>query len=131
MGSPCRIRVRNPAMRLLIVDDHAQMRRTIRSILADHADEVLEAEDGDQAVDAFGAFRPDWTIMDLQMPGVGGLEATRRILKMDPAAQVVIVTENDEPQLKGSAEDAGAVAFVTKDRLLDLHRLLGRRRATP
>ncbi len=118
-------------MRLLIVDDHAQMRRTIRSILADHADEVLEAEDGDQAVDAFGAFRPDWTIMDLQMPGVGGLEATRRILKMDPAAQVVIVTENDEPQLKGSAEDAGAVAFVTKDRLLDLHRLLGRRRATP
>ena len=120
-----------PAMRLLIVDDHTQMRRMIRSILAQEADEVREAEDGNAAVDSFRAFRPDWTIMDLQMPKVGGLEATRRILQVDPGARVVIVSENDEPQLESSAEEAGAKAFVTKDRLLDLNRMLGRWRATP
>lgn len=115
-------------MRLLIVDDHTPMRRTLRDLVACESDVIEEAADGDTAVASYETFRPDWTIMDLQLPRLNGLEATRRILRMDPTARVVIVTGNDDPGLGESAEDAGASGFVTKDRLTELQGILGRGR---
>ena len=70
-------------MTVLIVDDSPQFRALIRTVLAGLVDEVNECADGDEAVAAYGAQRPDWVLMDLQMARMGGLEATRRILAAD------------------------------------------------
>ena len=69
-----------------------QFRALIRTVLAGLADDVTECADGDEAVAAYGAERPDWVLMDLQMARMGGLEATRRLLAADPTARVLIVT---------------------------------------
>ena len=65
----------------MIVDDHAEMRRLLRTMLGELASEFTECADGAQAVAEFARQRPDWTIMDIAMQGMNGLEATRRILK--------------------------------------------------
>lgn len=114
-------------MRLLIVDDHAPMRRTLRELVSRDGVDVFEAEDGEAACSSHARCRPDWTIMDLRMPRLGGLEATRRIVRDVPGARVVIVTQHDEPGLRAAAEAAGAVGFVPKDRLHELDALIGGR----
>jgi DNA-binding NarL/FixJ family response regulator len=85
---------------------------------------VDECADGDEAVAAYGAHRPDWVLMDLQMARVGGLEATRRLLAADRTARVVIVTDYDDVHWRAAATEAGACGFVSKDNLLEVRRLL-------
>ena len=83
-------------MTVLIVDDSPPFRALFKSVLAGLADDVTECADGDEAVAAYAARRPDWVLMDLQMARVGGLEATRRLLAADPTARVLIVTDYDD-----------------------------------
>jgi DNA-binding NarL/FixJ family response regulator len=111
-------------MTVLIVDDSPQFRELIRTVLAGVVDEVNQCADGDEAVAAYGAQRPDWVLMDLQMAGVGGLEATRRILAADRTARVLIVTQYDDAHWRAAAIAAGACGYVLKDNLLDVRRLL-------
>lgn len=110
--------------KLLIVDDHAPMRATLRALLASGADEIHEAADGAAAVAQFVAQRPDWVIMDLRMRPVNGLVATGEIRRHDPAARVVIITQQDDPDLRTAAVAAGACAFIPKDDLQALTHLL-------
>lgn len=111
-------------MTVLIVDDSPQFRELIRSILADLVDELYECADGDDAVAAYGARRPDWVLMDFKMARMGGLEATRRIVAADSAARVLIVTAYDDVHWRAAAIKAGACGYVLKDNLLDVRRLL-------
>src|SRR5262245_3756341 len=114
-------------MKLLIVEDNPQMRRMIVAVVADLAEAVTECADGDEAVAAYAARRlnrDDRVLMDLQMPGIGGLEATRRIRAAFPDAQIIIVTQYDDPHWREAATQAGAVGYVLKENLLDLRRLL-------
>jgi CheY-like chemotaxis protein len=74
----------------MIVDDHAEMRRLLRSMLEDLASEFTECADGAQAVAAFARQRPDWTIMDIAMKGMDGLEATRRILQQFGGSRIMM-----------------------------------------
>jgi CheY-like chemotaxis protein len=114
-------------MKLLIVEDNPQMRLMIRAVVADLAEAVTECADGDEAVAAYAAqqfSRDDLVLMDLQMPHVGGLEATRRIRATFPDAQIIIVTQYDDPHWRSAATQAGAVGYVLKENLLDLRRLL-------
>ena len=111
-------------MSLLIVDDDPRMRSLIRSILADLADSITECGDGDEAEAFYTEYQPDWVLMDLMMPRMGGLEATRRIMVSNPAAKIVMVTGRDGQSLQEAAESAGACAFVSKENLADLRELI-------
>lgn len=111
-------------MTLLIVDDNPGFRELLRTVVGTLADRVNECADGDEAMAAYVADRPDWVLMDLQMAGIGGLEATRRILAVDPTARVLIVTQYDDAHWRAAAMTAGACGYVLKDNLLDVRRLL-------
>ena len=113
-------------MTVLIVDDNPQFRALIRTVLAGLVDDVNECADGDEAVAAYRARRPDWVLMDLQMARVGGLEAIRRLLVADPTARVLVVTDYDDVHWRAAALGAGARGYVLKDNLLDVRELLER-----
>ena len=100
------------------------MRSLIRSIVADLADSIVERGDGAEALACYAEHRPDWVLMDLMMPQVGGLAATRQILLTDPAARIVVVTGHESQSLREAARRAGACAYVSKDNLLDLREIL-------
>ena len=113
-------------MKIMIVDDHAEMRRLLRTMLSDLASEFMECTDGAEAVAAFARQRPDWTIMDVTMQGMNGLEATRRIQKEFAGSRIVMLTQHDTPQMRAAALQAGACAFVSKDNLEELGAILRR-----
>lgn len=110
----------------MIVDDHAEMRRLVRGMLGDLASEFTECADGAEAVAAFAQQRPDWTIMDIAMKDLDGLEATRRIRARFADARIVILTQHDSPPLREAAAKAGAFGFVPKDHLTELSAILRR-----
>ena len=114
-------------MRLLIAEDNLQMRGMLRELVADLAEAVTECGDGDEAVTAYEEQHftsEDRVLMDLQMPRVGGLEATRRIRAAFPDAQIIIVTQHDDPHWRTAARESGAMAYVLKHNLLELRHIL-------
>jgi DNA-binding NarL/FixJ family response regulator len=103
-------------IKVLIADDHTLVRQGIRSLLALTADiEIVgEAADGREAVEKVRQFEPDIVLMDLAMPSMGGLEATRRIRREFPATKVLAVTQYDDSEYVIPVIEAGARGFVTK-----------------
>jgi DNA-binding NarL/FixJ family response regulator len=104
---------------VLIVDDHPLFAEVLAAILA--ADERVRvvgiAANGAEALSAANALRPDVVLMDLDMPVLGGIEATRRLLERDPSLCVVIVSASNSRVDVESARLAGALAFVPKNRV--------------
>ena len=111
-------------MRVLIVDDSEAMRRTIRDVLEDLAPVVEECVDGDEVLARFEEFDPDWVLMDLRMERMDGLTATAALRSAYPGARVVVVSAHDHDDLRRAAQRAGAHAYVAKDDLLELRRIL-------
>jgi CheY-like chemotaxis protein len=112
-------------MKMLIVEDNAVMRRLLRSLLAGLTEEIHECTDGSQALAAYRQFLPDWVLMDIEMPELDGLAATRQLLAAFPDARVVIVTQHDNAKFREAAFRSGACGFVAKDNLLELRTLVG------
>jgi CheY-like chemotaxis protein len=110
--------------RILIAEDSAQMRRLMRTLVEDMAGEIVECGGGEEAVALYHATRPDWVLMDIHMPGLDGLAATREIRRYDGAARIVIVTQFDEQELRRAAADAGAIGYVLKENLLGIRRMI-------
>jgi DNA-binding NarL/FixJ family response regulator len=104
-------------IRILLVDDHAMVRRGMRDFLELHDDlEVIgEAGDGATAVERCAELRPDVVIMDLLMPELDGIEATRRIKAAQPSVEVVALTSFIEESRVVAAIEAGAAGFLLKD----------------
>jgi two-component system, chemotaxis family, chemotaxis protein CheY len=102
----------------MIVDDHSGIRDILRSLLAMPGVELSECADGAQALETYRDFQPDWVFMDSVMKQLDGLSATRQIIEVFPKARVLMVSEDDIEQLRRAARTAGALGFVTKDRLL-------------
>jgi DNA-binding NarL/FixJ family response regulator len=102
---------------VLLVDDHPVVRGGLAMLLATfpEIEVVAQATGGEDGVRAFGEHAPDVVLMDLEMPVVDGVEATRRILGLDPAARVVVVTAFSERARIMAAPDAGAVGYLLKD----------------
>lgn len=110
--------------KILIVDDHAETRRLTKFFLKDLPFDFEECEDGLEAIDCYEKTRPDWVLMDWEMRRMNGLEATRRIVGEHPQAQILIVTQHDDEELKAAAHKAGARGLILKENLLDLRQLL-------
>jgi len=105
---------------ILIVEDDDEMRRMIRSVVGRLADHVSECRDGAEAVAAYKDRPTDWVLMDIQLPGMDGIEVTRRIVASHPAARIVMVTNYEDRQLRQAAREAGASDYVSKSNLLRL-----------
>lgn len=108
---------RGDVARVLLADDHALVREGLRAVLeADGGIEVVgEAENGPQAVELCQRLSPDLVLMDVRMPLMDGLEATRRIKATMPAVSVVVVTMHENPDYLLEAVRAGAAGYVLKD----------------
>lgn len=103
-------------LRILLADDHEIVRRGLRSILQQHEGwEVCgDAKDGREAVDKAKELKPDVVIVDIGMPNLNGLDATRRLVQHDPNFKVIVLTVTDADQVICEALDAGARGFVLK-----------------
>ncbi len=103
-------------IKVLIVDDHAMMRDGIRALLGIHDDiEVIgEASEGREAVEKTQELIPDVVIMDIAMPDMDGMEATRRIMKKGANVKVLILTQHDNKEYILSAIKAGVAGYVPK-----------------
>ncbi|MBW0146096.1 UvrY/SirA/GacA family response regulator transcription factor [Marinobacter arenosus] len=103
-------------IRVLVVDDHELVRSGITRMLADNPDlEVIgQASSGEEAIDSVRRERPDIVLMDIRMPGIGGLEATRRILRIDDSVRVIVVTACADDPYPTRVMQSGATAYITK-----------------
>jgi len=108
---------RERAIRVVIVDDQELVRAGFRALLdaEDDVEVVGEAGTGDAAVVTVAASRPDVVLMDIRMPGVNGIEATRRIRTLDDPPEVLILTTFDTDENVFDALEAGAAGFLVKD----------------
>lgn len=104
------------SIRVVVADDHPTFRRGVTALLAsvEDIDLVGEAADGDAAVELATTLEPDVVLMDLSMPGVGGVEATRRITTAAPHVAVLVVTMLDDDEAVFAAMRAGARGYVVK-----------------
>ncbi len=104
---------------VLIVDDHPIVRQGLRQLLEvlDDLNVVGEAEDGDAAIEQVSNLLPDVVLMDLVMPGMNGVEATRQIREISPHTQVVVLTSHHEDALVFPAIKAGALSYLLKSSL--------------
>ncbi len=103
-------------IKVLLVDDHAMMRDGIRALLGLHQDiEIVgEASEGKEAIQKTQELAPDVVLMDIAMPGMDGLEATRRITKQFPHTRVLILSQYDNKEYILSAIKAGSAGYVPK-----------------
>jgi two-component system response regulator NreC len=104
------------SLRILIVDDHGVLRAGLRAILGDETNyEVVgEAGTSDDAIRAAVSLKPDIVLLDLSLPGIGGIEVTRRLHEKIPGAKVLILTVHEDAALLREALKAGAAGYVIK-----------------
>ncbi|MEO6712688.1 MAG: response regulator transcription factor [Mycobacteriales bacterium] len=104
--------------RVVLVDDQAAFRSAARTVLGMLRWEVVgEAESGEAGVDEVAATQPDVVLMDINLPGINGIEATRRIVAQRPQTRVVLLSTYAAEDLPDDAVSCGAAAYVRKDDL--------------
>ena len=102
-------------MRILIVDDHEFVRRGVRTLLQSKGWTICgEARDGRDAVEKAEQLKPDVIVMDISMPKLNGLEATREVLRILPKTEVLLLSQHDSPAMRKEALNAGAQAYIAK-----------------
>jgi two-component system, NarL family, invasion response regulator UvrY len=123
-------------IRVVVADDQVPFRRAARAVLGALPDFELVAEvaSGEEAVDAATSLEPELVLMDMHMDGIGGVEATRRIVAERPDAVVVLVSSYRAEELAAAVTESGAAAFLPKEQfgaaaLKDLWSSLARLRA--
>lgn len=102
--------------RVMLVDDHAVVRMGFRMLLGakGEVDVVAEAGSGEEALQAYAQTKPDVVVMDLSMPGMGGLEAVRRLLAQDPKARVLALSAHEDTAHPQRVLKAGALGYLAK-----------------
>jgi DNA-binding NarL/FixJ family response regulator len=105
------------ATKILLVDDHKIMRQGLKSLLMREPDMqvVGEAEDGRTGLEMAKELRPDVVLMDISMPGLNGIDATRRMLDIDPAMKVLALTAHSDRNMVREILKAGAMGYIVKD----------------
>ena len=104
------------SMRVLVADDHEIVRRGLCSLIKEHPgwEIAAEAADGREAVEKTRELKPDVTVMDISMPSMNGLEATRQIVKEHPETKVLVLTMHDSDPIIRDVLDAGARGYLLK-----------------
>jgi DNA-binding NarL/FixJ family response regulator len=112
-------RADRPRVRTLMVDDHAAFLDELAHLLAEEQeiDVVGRTVSGEDALEQTAALRPDLVLMDLAMPGMGGLEATRRLKAESGAPRVIMLSLHEHSMYRLAAQDAGANGFIPKSKL--------------
>ena len=111
-------------MKILIVEDNFEVRQMIRRFVKNIADEIVELDNGEDALETYIAHKPDWVLMDFQMGEVNGIQATKQIISKYPQAKIVIITSHKEVALRDKAKEAGVSGFILKENLSVLKDLL-------
>jgi DNA-binding NarL/FixJ family response regulator len=106
-------------LRVLVVDDHELFRTGLRALLEEEGFVGADSPSGEAALAALPAFRPDVVVMDLNMPGMSGIEATERVLEAMPGTAVLMLTINRDDERVLAAIRAGASGYLLKDAELD------------
>ena len=104
------------AINVMLVDDHAVVRMGFKLLLESASDikVVAEAENGEQAVRSYNEQHPDVVVMDITMPGIGGLEAIERIMAHDPQARILVLSAHEDSVHPKRVLNAGALGYLTK-----------------
>jgi two-component system chemotaxis response regulator CheY len=100
--------------KVLIVDDSALTRRSLRGILEGAGCEVVEAEDGLSGLEHYYLEKPDVVMLDLVMRGMYGLEVLQKLVELDAAARIIVVSADIQSSSQDLAREAGAMAFINK-----------------
>jgi DNA-binding NarL/FixJ family response regulator len=110
----------------MIVDDNAQMRSMIARYIRNMSttSDFCECNNGLEAVERYKELRPDVVLMDVKMPKMDGLAATKIIRRQFPDARIIIVTNFDDSDLKAEAQKVGAEGYVLKERLFELREMM-------
>lgn len=109
---------------LLIVEDNPSMRRLIKSVVEDLAENIHECEDGTEALAAYEETSPEWILMDVEMSEKDGFTATREIVESHPEAKILILTKYGTSRMREEAKKAGASEFVLKEDLLSIREII-------
>lgn len=101
---------------VILADDHGVVRSGLKRLLEidNKVKVVAEAETGEQTYQLYGEFKPDIVVMDISMPGMGGLEAAKRIIRRDPTAKIIILSMHDAVSFASQALKSGVRGYVTK-----------------
>lgn len=108
-------------IKVMLVDDHDLVRTGIKRLLEDHPNIKIvgEATSGEQALDQVSENDPDVVLMDINMPGIGGLEATRKLLQRKPMLKIIVVTMHEDDMFAQRFLKAGAMGYLTKGAKVD------------
>jgi two-component system OmpR family response regulator len=105
--------------KILVVDDEPEVREVFLEFLTDRGYDIVPAGSGLEALVAFQTHKPDLVLLDVEMPGMDGVETLRRILALDPFVQVIMVTGNADPSITSALLAIGAVDYILKPFDLD------------
>lgn len=111
-------------MKIMIVDDNAPMRETIKSVLARKSTKFIQCNNGIEAIDEYKKSHPDWVLMDIRMKEMDGLRAAEAIKNIDSEAKIVIVTNYDDPDFRAEAKRLGTMGYVLKENLTELRNII-------
>ncbi len=103
-------------IRILLVDDHALIREGIRTLLEHHEDFVIvgEANNGEEAIEVTKLVLPDVVLMDVNMPRINGIEATKSLTQKHPSVRVIGLSVHEDKHIEQMLLEAGAAMYVTK-----------------
>lgn len=105
---------------LLIVEDNPSMRRLIKSVVEDLAENIHECDDGAKALSAYETYSPEWILMDVEMKEKDGFTATQEIIEAHPEAKIIILTKYGTARMRDKAKLAGASEYVLKEDLITI-----------
>ena len=111
-------------MTLLIADDNERIRTMLKDNVMEYFTEIYECGNGQDAVDLYSQNKPDWIFMDIEMPVMDGITATKKIKDNNPGAKVIIVTNYDSNTLKRNAMIAGAMKYILKENADEILKII-------
>jgi CheY-like chemotaxis protein len=111
-------------MKLLIAEDNEKIRGMLKDLTSIYFSEVFECDNGKTAYEIFMENKPDWILMDIEMPEMDGITATKKIRESDPDAKVIIVTGYESTALRKNAKDAGAISYILKENMSEILKIL-------